>query len=274
VIELEKLRVVTRYELLKQVRRKRFYGALVIALLAVGLTAGLYEGLDLAKSLGIETLLAQWDAEVFTLFMTGMSALAVLAAVFFAGDAVAGEFERKTGYILFPNPVRRSTLVVGKYLACLIATVAILLAAYALSALLAFGFYGEVPLGIFGSLAVTLAMAACVLSLAFAFSSALRGGMGATVATLLTFIVIFPIISGSLAYAGYDPWFMPDRAGDAAGAAYGVPLENFTGMFGGGAMEGMLRASSDPTLSFFVLAVYAAGLFFLSLFLAGRREMV
>jgi len=40
--EFEKLKVVTRYELLKQFRRRRFHGVLAITILAVVLTIGLY----------------------------------------------------------------------------------------------------------------------------------------------------------------------------------------------------------------------------------------
>lgn len=47
--------------------------------------------------------------------------IASIGVMFFAGDAIAGEFGRRTGYILFPTPVRRTTMVIGKYLACFVA---------------------------------------------------------------------------------------------------------------------------------------------------------
>ena len=269
--EFEKLKVVTRYELLKQFRRKRFYGTLAITVLAVILTIGLYKGLDLPGQMGIPD-----SPEFFAIMVTSMGALAILGAVFFAGDAIASEFEHKTGYILFPNPVKRITLVVGKYLACAIATSTILIVAYLISVGALLGFYGQVPVGVLGSLAIALMLACFMISMAFAFSSVLKGGMGATIATLLTFMVIFSVISMSLAYAGYNPWFMPDRAGDAMAATYGISIENiFGGMMGGGQMmPGMVQASQDPTLSFFVLLGYAVVLFGVSIWLAKRREMM
>jgi ABC-type transport system involved in multi-copper enzyme maturation permease subunit len=292
--EFEKLKIVTRYELLKQVRRKRFYGALAITVIAVLLTIGLYRGLNLPEQIrelamrrmtGIpeatrENLLDQAkisdNPEFFAMFVTSMSSLAILGAVFFAGDAIASEFEGRTGYILFPNPVKRTTIVVGKYLACFIATAAILLAAYLISVGALIFFYGQVPIGVLGSLAIALALACFVISMAFVFSSVLKGGMGATIATLVTYMVIFTVISGSLSAVGYDPWFMPDRAGDAISATYGISFENaFGGMMGGGgALAGMVRASQDPTLSFFVLLVYAVLLFGASIWIANRREMI
>ena len=275
--EFEKLKIVTRYELLKQFRRKRFYGALVITVLAVVLTIGLYQGLDLPKRMGVpQNIIDQHGTELFAIFVTSMGSLAILGAVFFAGDAIASEFEHKTGYILFPNPVKRTTLVVGKYLACFIATAAILGVAYLISAGALLVFYRQVPVGILGSLAIALALACFAIGMAFAFSSVLKGGMGATIATLLAYMVIFPIVSSSLAYAGYNPWFMPDRAGDAMASTYGVSYENaFGGMMGGGpVMSGMAQASQNPTLSFFVLLTYAVVLFGISIRLTKRREMI
>jgi len=265
--EFEKLKTVTRYELLKQFRRRRFYGALAITVIAVILTIGLYKGLDLPRQMG-----APDTPELFAIFVTSMSTIAILGAVFFAGDAIASEFERKTGYILFPNPVRRITLVAGKYIACFIATAAILALAYLISTGALLGFYRRLPGGILGSFAIALMLACCVLSIAFTFSSLLKGSMGATIATLLTFMLIFPIISTSLSYAGYAPWFMPDYAGDAVANTYGVPLQQAFGGMPGQRLR--FKWNPEPTLSFLVLLTYAVILFQLSIWVTKRREMI
>jgi ABC-2 type transport system permease protein len=265
--EFEKLKIVTKYELLKQFRRKRFYGALAITLLAVILAIALYKGLNLPGRIGILD-----SPELFAVFVTSMSSIAILGAVFFAGDAIASEFERKTGYILFPNPVKRNTLVIGKYLACFISTATVLAIAYLISAFALIGFYRQVPIGIFGSLAIALMLACSVISMAFLFSSVLKGSMGATIATLLTYMVIFSIISSSLIYAGYDPWFLLDHAANAVTATYGISLQQAFGGVGG-RMAGAIK-TPDPILSFLVLLVYAVVFFLLSIWLTKRREMV
>jgi ABC-type transport system involved in multi-copper enzyme maturation permease subunit len=276
--EFEKLKVVTKYELLKQIRRKRFSGALALTVLLVVLIIGLYQGLDLPRRMGIpEYLIDQYGVEIFAIFATSMGALAILSAVFFAGDVIASEFEHKTGYILFTNPVKRVTIVVGKYLACVIATATILIVAYMISAGALLVFYGTVPVGgMLGSIAIALMLACFMISMAFAFSSVLKGGMGATIATLLTYMAIFSVISMFLSNAGYNPWFMPDRAGDAMTATYGVSFEGlFGGMMGGGhMMTGMVQASQDPVLSFFVLLGYAVPLFGVSIWMTKRRDMI
>jgi hypothetical protein len=70
---------------------------------------------------------------------------------------------------------------------------------------------------------------------------------------------------------------MPDRAGDAISATYNISYENLMlslGMKPERGMGGMLRASQDPLRSSLLLLSYGIALFFLSLWLADRREMV
>lgn len=268
--ELEELKIVTKYELLKQFRRKRFYGALVILILAQILMIGLYKGLDLPGQLGVPD-----SPELFAIFVVSMTSFAVLAAVFFAGDAIASEFERKTGYVLFPNPVKRSSIVVGKYLACFLATLVIVSVGYVISAVALLGAYQAIPVGILGSLVISIALVCGVLGIAFFFSSLLKGGMGATIATLIVFMVVSPIIRGSLSSAGYEPWFLPDYAGDAVASTYGIDFSQLTGggLWGGG-MQGMMTMTPNPTLSFLVLVLYALITFRVSIWLTNRREML
>jgi len=276
-LEFEKLKIVSKYELLKQFRRKRFYGALVIVILAQILMIGLYKGLDLPTALskpGLGIIIVD-SPELFAIFMVSMTSFAVLAAVFFAGDAIASEFEHKTGYVLFPNPVKRSTLVIGKYLACFLATLVILSVGYVISAIALLGLYQGIPVGILGSLAISIALVFGVLGIAFFFSSLLKGGMGATIATLIIFMVVSPIIRSSLSYTGHEPWFLPDYAGDAVASTYGIDFTKiFGGMISGGGMQGMMTMTPNPVVSFFVLLIYALVTLLVSIWLTKRREMI
>ena len=95
--EFEKLRVVTGYEFLKHIRRKRMYIILGIALLV-----------ELLVLITVPLLMDGYPDNVMVmsfLLVFGPS-MAAIGAVFFAGDAIAGEFESKTGFILFTNPVK------------------------------------------------------------------------------------------------------------------------------------------------------------------------
>ena len=92
--EFEKLRVVVRYEFLKHIRRRRLYVILGLALLA-----------ELAVIIGVPALMDGYPNSVMVMaaLLTVGPSLAAIGAVFFAGDAIAGEFESKTGFILFTD---------------------------------------------------------------------------------------------------------------------------------------------------------------------------
>ena len=121
--EFEKLRVVTGYEFLKHIRRKRLWVILGLTLIA-----------ELAVLIGLPLLMDGYpdNVKVMAAMLTIGPSLATIGAVFFAGDTIAGEFESKTGYILFTNPVRRITLVAGKYLASCAAVILLVIFGYAI----------------------------------------------------------------------------------------------------------------------------------------------
>ncbi|GAJ02199.1 unnamed protein product, partial [marine sediment metagenome] len=119
--ELEKLRVVIGYEFLKHIRRRRLYVILGLTLLA-----------ELAVLILLPALQGDYPDNVLVMaaILTVGPGLAAIGAVFFAGDAIAGEFESKTGFMLFTNPVRRITLVIGKYLASVAAVIILIIFGY------------------------------------------------------------------------------------------------------------------------------------------------
>ena len=140
--QLEKLGIVTKYEFLKHLRRKRLYVILGIALLAELLVLILMPVLQDGYPDNVMIMAAM---------LTVGASLAAIGAIFFAGDAIAGEYEGKTGYMLFTNPVRRTTLVIGKYLACLIAVVLLVAFTYVINAISLLIIYHQVPIEILGA---------------------------------------------------------------------------------------------------------------------------
>src|SRR5439155_25749888 len=101
------------------------------------------------------------------------SLLAVLCGVLFAADTLCSEHEKRTGYFLFPNPVRRETIVVGKLMASLAASAGIILLYYLAAMIAAVIVTGHVTLEIGLSAAYALAYMACVVGVAFLLSAIL-----------------------------------------------------------------------------------------------------
>jgi ABC-2 type transport system permease protein len=210
--EFEKLRIVVRYEFLKHIRRKRLYIILGLALVT-----------ELAVIICVPLLMDGYpdNIMVMALLLSFGPSMASLGAVFFAGDAIAGEFESKTGFILFTNPVKRITLVIGKYLACYIAVALLVAFNYLIIAITLLVLYGDVPIETAQSFGLALLFAGSFLSVTFFFSSVSKGAMGATVMSLILVIVIFGIIESVLMMAGKPSWFLLSTGGDTIGAVYG-----------------------------------------------------
>src|SRR2546427_2141985 len=97
---------VASYEIRKYIRGRRLLGILIL----VGLILALFIGLPPALSIPYASTP---DAFVST-FATFTGLLVVLSGVLFAADALVSEHEKRTGYFLFPNPVRREVPGLGK----------------------------------------------------------------------------------------------------------------------------------------------------------------
>jgi ABC-2 type transport system permease protein len=280
VSEFEKLRVVIGYEFMKHIRRKRLYVILGIALLAEALALILIptlmtEGFPKDKIIGGVVISG---VMIMASILTIGASLAALGSVFFAGDAIAGEFEGKTGFILFTNPIRKITLWTGKYLACLLAVTLLIIFTYIVIAISLAAIYHQVPIQIFGSLGLCLLYAAAVLSLTFLFSSISKGSMGATVMTLLFIWVLSGIVEGILSMTNNPFWFMISAGGDSVTLPYGSLRELIQGLgLGGGRgpFGGDVGSFGTLTIPMAIwgMLIYVIGGFVGSVLISRRRQL-
>jgi len=262
--EFERLRIVAGYEFLKHIRRKRLYVILGLTLIA-----------ELAVLILVPVLGDGFPDSVMVMaaLLSVGPALATIGAIFFAGDAIAGEFESKTGFILFTNPVKRSTLVIGKYLACYAAVALLVILGYVIVAISLLAIYGTVPIETLSSFGLCLLYAGSVLSVTFFFSSISKGAMGATVITLVFIMVISGIIDSILMMTGQPHWFMLSTNGDTISTVYGGYEVFMGGMGGGGGMMPFELETPDIGLSVISMVGYLAVGFLLSIWISKRRQL-
>ncbi len=262
--EFEKLRVVTRYEFLKHLRRRRLYVILGLTFVA-----------ELAVLIGLPALMDGYPDNVMVMaaLLTIGPSLATIGAVFFAGDAIAGEFESKTGYMLFTNPVRRITLVTGKYLACCTAVILLIIFGYAIVCISLLAIYGNIPIETAKSFGLCLLFAGSVLSVTFFFSAVSKGAMGATVMTLLFIMVISGIIESVLLMAGKPYWFLLSTGGDSVAAVYGGYELLLEGIVPHNGMLPFEIKTPDIGLTALSMAIYLVVGFVLSIWISGRRQL-
>jgi len=261
--ESQKLKVVTWYEFLKHLRRKRLYWILGVALAA-----------ELAVLIGLPALGEGYPDDIMrmaALLSIGPS-FATIGAVFFAGDAIAGEFERKTGYILFPNPVKRNTIVVGKYLACCVAVLLLIIFGYGIVCISLLGIYGHVPIETAKSFGLCLLFGGSVLSVTFFFSSVSKGAMGATVITLVFIMIISGVLDGVLTMADQPSWFLLSKTGDSIVTVYGGYEIFLPGGIPHDLPAGVLEAP-DIGLCIVAMVIYMVACFLLSIWITKGRQL-
>lgn len=217
---------LTRYQLYEYVRSRRFVAMLgIVVIIGAILTAlvGYYRGGLVSSNLAFYG--SFWGG--------GAAFLVVLAAVIFGGDAIAGEFQNKTGYFLMGLPVRRATIYVGKFLAAFLASVA-MLGLYFLILVGNGAYYfgtGAMPWQLPVSLVITLVYLAAVLGTTFLFSSLFKTSAYGFVLTALLFLIGFSILQTLVVdLIHIEPWMIISYANSSIGNIFN-PTVNW-GLFG------------------------------------------
>ncbi len=222
-----------RFELLKHLKRRRLF---ILAALAI--------------LLPLLSLISRPDtaAEFAASSLSFLSLMIIISAAMFAGDAVCGEFEKKTSLLLFPTPQKRSSIFAGKYVAALLGTFLVVSLWYLVMILEIGPIYGwgEMPAELWKSFLVALVYSAAAVSVAFFVSSFLKRSMSATIVSLLVLVMILPLIAMILMRVDQEPWFIvtysanliPNVLGVTSSGGSGMqahfPGQNFTPDFGVG----------------------------------------
>src|SRR5439155_751714 len=128
---------------------------------------------------------------------------------------------KRPGYFLFPNPVRREVLVLGKIAASLLVCTAVLSMYYGAAAIAALVITGSLTWDVGLSYVYTLGYMTAVVGVAYLLSALLKGTVAATVLTFFLFTLIFAIVGGILPRANVEPWFIPTSASGIIANALG-----------------------------------------------------
>lgn len=263
---------VVRYTFLDYFRSRRFYILLSIGLIISGLLTFIVAHYRPASfiSSGSLSFYANW---------WGMSAsfVVILSGIFFGGDAIAGEFQNKTGYFVLPNPIRRSAVYVGKWIAAFIASSIILLVFTAIT--VANGlFYGMgIPSQFIESMAFAWIYLIAVLGFTFFFSSLFKSSSYSILVTAILFLFAFTLIRTLVAdLAQIEPWFIVSYGGEIIGdilqSPYPQHIMTTTTTGPRGATFTITSYNPTTTEGLIILIAYFAATAVLGLFLFERKE--
>lgn len=149
----------------------------------------------------------------------GVIVVTVVAGVIYGGDAIAGEFQNRTGYFLMGLPVRRGSVYAGKYLAAFFASV-VAVALY-LAILVGNGVYYlgatalEEPGSLLASFGLALLYLLALLGTVFLFSSMFKQSLYGVLVVAVLFLFGWSILQVEIVtLAHIEPWFVISYAAE------------------------------------------------------------
>jgi ABC-2 type transport system permease protein len=197
--------LLSRYQFRDYLRSRRFVLMMaIVAVIGALLSFVLYHfnGAGLTGSS---------DAFYGTLWAGGVTIVIIFSGIIFGGDAIAGEFQNKTGYFLMGLPIRRGSVYVGKFLAAYTASLVAVL--FYLVILLVNGEYylggGALSFALVQSFAIALLYMLALLGAVFLFSSMFKNSLYAVLVVAVLFLFGFTIIEDLIAgLVKIEPWFI------------------------------------------------------------------
>lgn len=262
--------VTAKYTFLDYFRSRRFFILLTITLLIGALltiVVGYYRP---------ESFLAS-DLSFYSSWW-GITAtyVIVLSGIFFAGDAISGEFQNKTGYFGIPNPIRRSSIYIGKWLAAFIASTAILGVFTAITVGNGIYYFGSsVPYQFGLSVLFAWFYLAAVLGFTFFFSSLFKSSSMSILVTAILFLFAFTLIETLVAnLVQIEPWFILTYGGQIIGNILTVPYPSHTSLssFGSGSERTFTMYNVTVPEGLAIIGVYFVITAILGLVLFERKE--
>jgi len=252
-----------KYELLKYLRGRRL---LAIVLLTIIVSAIF---LIVPPAIGSQY---PKDPKEFTInILSFLGILSILSATFFGADAIVSEYESKTGYFLFPNPIRKTAIFLGKFIASALVSAGIIGLFYLIAVVSVRVIDGSIPANTGLSFAYSLVYLFAILAIAYLFSAIMRSSVYSLVLTFFTFFLILPIIDAVGSVAKFKPWFSVTFASLISQYIFQTPYP--TDKVLSATAVSLVAYYPDVRLSLAVMAAYFVVAFLLAIVLVRRREM-
>jgi ABC-type transport system involved in multi-copper enzyme maturation permease subunit len=161
-------------------QRKKFYFFLTVAILVAVLVGYLLQLIP-------GNLLSDTQTEFFSTGLSFISFLSLFAACLFFSGIICSEFDKRTGFIVFPK-MNKYKLILGKYLGDLILVGLIVTVYYFILGLLGFFYYGgPINIRLFYSYGFALLYIITLSSFVTLFSSFLRSE---TITIIISLIIL------------------------------------------------------------------------------------
>ena len=258
---------ICRYELLMGIQGKKIPGILAIT---IGVAIAL---------LVVPEILGGGESESVSQYLMPKIGfgffLLIITAALFGSSSLVTEFHERTGYSLFPNPVSKTTIWFGKFLAAEILGLGVISIFYGIISIGAYSKFNKIPLETLESFLFSFVVLTMLMSLSFLISSFSRGPTGAVVIVFLLFMLVFPIVDQFVMnLAEIKPWFSPTFMKGIVENVMTVPypLDLIPGEFPRGPFD-FQRFVPYIEESLLVMFVYIVTFSVASIYIFKQREM-
>ena len=268
---VQQVGIITRYEMRNYFRSRRFLVLLIITLaIAALLTYAIWHtGISNFASKPLQFYSGWWSFSA--------NLLVVFCAVFFGGDAISGEFQNKTGYFLVGNPIRRSSIYIGKWIAAFIASVIIIGIFTAITIVNGFGYFGAIlPNRFIEGFAFTILYLIAALGFTFFFSSVFKSSAMSILVTVILLLFGFSLIDTLLTNLIHiEPWFSLSYGSGIVSNVMSVPYpQHIVSVHVGPGGGGPLLTSYNATIfqGITIMIAYFVATAVIGLLLFERKE--
>lgn len=195
----------------------------------------------------------------------------VFASVFFGSPAISSEIESKTAFHIFSLPIGRYTLIFGKFLAAMAATVIIVAIYMGFQVLnIAIIFSSLPPIQFYYSFALIVVFITSILSFTFMISSIFNKNLYAYITVFVIYFLVFNALDiVILVLYNYTPTFL---LSNAAQIIYRVYVNISTSSFSvGGSLSG--AGLNDILLSILIMLLYTVVSLVAAVIMFERKEV-
>ncbi len=215
--DLKSTFILMKYQMLFYLKTKRFLTMLILVILIVALTVGI----DL--HVGVSNIRTEYVTSAAFL-SSGLGFVAISIAIlagFYGGDATSIETGTNSGYFIMVQPVRKSSILLGRYLGALILAAGTLLIEFVAVGGLSQYIFGNINVNFWLAIGESLFILMAFLSLAFLFSSIFKNPLIGILFSILAFVLIMPIIDEVISIENIEPWFNLYYASNVIPAVFG-----------------------------------------------------
>ena len=149
------------------------------------------------------------------MFVSVASLVVLMASTLFASISIVSEYEERTALIVFTRPIRKTSIFIGKMLACFVVTIGFTLLYYIVAIIVGLLVEHEFNPDMMVSFGMACAYAFATTGIAMLVSSVLKKASTASIITFVILAVIFLALSIVLGATDVDTSWLLSTAADS-----------------------------------------------------------